>query len=1034
MRQITAILAASLLLLAGCGGGGGSNGDDSVDFSSWKQASLVAAYPRDGQTEVPATAPVALRFSHALTTADPLAPVTFETASGEAVSFSARTFDDNHGLLISPDAPLTPNTAYVVDVGDQSTAYGAVQMPEGGVHFTTRAAQAGATQAVASDPAFRVTRMIPDGQPLPIMDFDALRLQFTQPLDTSSVDYGEDGTIALTFVNADDEAELVPAHILAKGPYLTIDPDQPLAAGTEYTLTLTSNLASTLGNDLQPGDYADLQFTPQDSRPREVLVQEADVSNPDPTQRCGPDTTGDTLSPLTGMPVNCVPLQAMLLGDGTSVQQQGVLTAELAFPPNYPQITPFRVPRGTLLEAASVEVLIAGVAPTGYDSGEVSVTFLSDAVGYLLPNPYSDDKTAPKQVRLFMDVAMTTAGAKANGGLSQDVMHVELVGSGLVKEGRLVIDAIGMVEPRILGQEYGHGLVSFQMASFQDQEAAPSPAPDTTLPTVQSWLPGEDDEGNARAGEMRPGDPIVINLSEPVEPESVASPGSVLLNGADDFDVRVDGATLVINPHTDLAFGQSYTVDLTAGITDLAGNPLDRTYSLSFDMPEKVAGPARSPVATTTYPGYPCVTVGQDLANDIQGRCAGGRSSDDSLPVTDLPANRAIEVQFSQTMNPASIQLGGSFVVQENDQPDGTGTWTDVPGRLEVGKRILRFHPDEPWSDGTLYRYILGSNGDGFSDVADCDGSDAICSAADLPLQTRILAQTIGAAPDANGGGPDMTIYFHGAPATGSVLQTFRNLPTVDVNANFVHDGRTASDDESACTAQSCEALPAMAGGEYVVEENASRIISTDARGLANDANTGCGFNDDGSHSSCPERKFVWLTSGLNSEVIGTGTHPGTGREAVRVAVHPNIIYTSNLDVYADISILPEPVLTRSGPQIMRVRYEEGPGGEPQPLSGWIYENDQGVPTFEVQADIYLDAPYLEPPLPLAHNLHSYELSMTLRGPVTFTQDGRMQVRLRNAEDVPINVTLGANDEIEIDLQLPAEGTSLVFTQPAIKR
>ncbi|MBA1145982.1 Ig-like domain-containing protein [Ectothiorhodospiraceae bacterium WFHF3C12] len=1034
MRQIAATLAATLLLI-GCGGGN-SDGADGVDFSSWKDSALVSTYPRDGQTEVPASAPVALRFSHALTTPDPVSEVTLETASGQAVAFTPKTFDGGRGILISPDAPLAPNTRYVVDIGRQSTEYGAVQTPEGGLQFTTRAGKEGATDTLTSAPAFQVARLIPDGSLLPLMDFSSLRLQFTQPIDRTSLRYAvvndvpDGGSIALV----DDAGELVAAHVLASGPYLTLDPEQPLSPGDEYTLQLDDSLRSTLGNNLEPAGYDGFTFTPGDSRPREVLIQQADVSNPRPGRRCGPDTTGDTLSPLTGMPVNCVPLQAMLLGQSTSVQQQGVLAAELAFPPNYPEVTPFRVPRGTLLNAASVEVLIAGAAPTGYDSGEVSVTFLSDAVGYLLPNPYSDDKTAPKQVRLFMDIAMTTSNPRANGGLSQDLLHVELVGSGIVRDGRLVIDAVGMVEPRILGQEYGRGLISFQMASFPDQEAAPAPAPDTRLPSVQSWLPGEDGAGHSRAGEMRPGDPIIVNLSEPVEPQSVVAGESVLLNGGGDFAVRVNGATLVLDPQPDLEFGQTYTVNLTADVTDLAGNPLDQSYALSFRIPHHVDGPARAPLATTTYPGYPCVTIGRDIANGDHGRCAGGQNSDDHLPVTTLPANRAIEVQFSQTMDPASIELGGSFVVEANTQPDGSGTWSEVPGRLEVGKRVLRFHPETAWAEGRLYRYVLGSNGGGSAAAGDCGGSDAICSAAGHPLQTRMLAQSADFAPEPTHGGPDMTLYFHGAPSTDSVLQTFRNLPTVDVNANFVHDGRTVSDDESTCTRESCEALPAMEAGEYVVEENASNIIATGAGGLAEGANTGCGFNDDGSPASCPARQFVWLTAGLNSEVLGTGTHPGTGREAVRVAVHPNIIYTSNLDVYADVSILPDPVLTPSGPQIMRVRYAEGPEGRPQPMAGWIYENDDGVPTFEVQAELYLDAPYLEPLLSLPHNLHSYELSMTLRGPVTFTRDGRMQVRLRNDADVPIDVSLGANDDIEIDLQIPAGGTSLVFTQPAIKQ
>lgn len=1050
MRQIAAILAASLLLF-GCGG---SNGDseDSVDFSSWTRSSLVTSYPRDGQTEVPASAPVAMRFSHPLTTADPFGEITFETSGGASVSFSAESFSNGRGIMLIPDQALSPNTGYVVNVGSQTTRYGAVRMPDGGIHFTTRARQEGAAQAISSSDTFEVSRLIPDGDTLPLMDFSSLRVQFTQPIDTSTVDYSGAGTIALR----DADGDLVPAYVLAKGPYLTIDPKNELTPGTAYTLQLGSGLRSELGNDLQPGDFGTFTFTPGRTTPRDTTILNAGVSNADPAAQCGPDTTGDVLSPLTGRPVNCVPLQAVLLGDALSVQQTGILTADLAFPPAHPEVTPFRVPRETVLKASSVQVFIAGAAPTGYESGETRVTFLSDAVGYLTPNPYTDDKTAPKRMRMFMDIAMTTANAKANGGLSQDLMHVELVGSAIVQDGQLVIDAVGAVEPKILGQEYGQGLVSFQMASFRDQEAAPSAEPDTTLPTLQSWLPGEDANGQSRSGEMRPGDPIVVNLSEPVAPDSVVAGTSVTLTGpggASVGSVKVDGATLVIQPQPALAFGGDYTIALTSAITDLAGNPLDRTYNLAFSMPHDVPGAARAPVVTTAYPGYPCVTTDRDIANGDHGRCAGGRSADDHLPVTELPANRAIEVQFSQTMDPASIQLGGSFVVQRNSQPDGSGTWSPVSGRLEVGRRILRFHPDAPWNDGTLYRYILRSNGDQSSGSATCDGSGALCAEdGGPPLQTQMLAQSPSTAPADTGGGPDMEIYFHGAPQTESVLQTFRNLPTIDVNANFVYDGRTPSDDESGCTPATCELLAATDdAGNYVVEENAARIIDVGSGGLALNANTGCGFQS-GSGSAdadCPSKEFVWLTAGLNSEVLGPGTfpttdpsHPAAGRQAVRVAVHPNIIYTSNLDVYADIGTVQH---TPSGPQIMRIRYATGPGGEPQPLTGWIYEAqpgdsfsagedyEPGQPVFEVQANLYLDAPYLTPPLNLPHNLHSYEMAMTLRGPVTFTEDGRMQVRLRNVSAVPIDVSIGGG-AVQVDLEIPGQGNSLVFSQTAIKQ
>ena len=999
----------------------------SADFSSWDEASLIYSYPYDGQTEVPVNAPVALQFSHEAWPAEPGETVTFEKASGEAVAFTTRSIAAGQGLVVQPDKPLAPATTYRVRLAPMHTDKGELRMPRDGIAFTTGTRSRGAVEATRTETEFRVSRLIPDGDALPMLDFSTLRLQFTQPLDRDSLAYGEN--LALR----DSEGRLVKAHVVHKGRYLTLDPREDLSPGSQYTLSVGSGLRSLSGQSLNPDEYAAFTLVPQQTTPRETLVQQAAASNANADDACGPDLTGDRLSPLFGEPINCVPLVARLLGDASSSQQSGDLHVELAYPPHFPEVTPFRVPRGTRLAGSSVDVMIGGVTPAGYSSGSLEVLFVTDAVGYLMPNGYSDHPSAPKRVRMFMDVAMTAESAQANGGLSQDLLHLELVGNAIVRDGVMELDALGIVSPRVLGIDQGYGIVPFHMTSYRDQINAPDPERDTEAPKLQSWMPGQAD-----AGDMRPGDPIVVNLTEPVDRGSLARDGAIDLvrDGVGvAFDWRLDGGTLVIRPRVPLAHGSHYQLYLNHRITDLVGNPLAEDYELAFTLPHHIENADRAPVVTTVYPGYGCVTVDRDLANDDHGRCQGGRDSDDHLPVSELPADRPIVVQFSQTMDPGSIELGGSVRVERNSQADGLGTWTEVPGQLETGARLVRFHPEQPWEPDALYRYTLGSNGDPFSAEARCDGSDALCSqrpdgSTGYPLQTRMLAQSPDEAPIATGGGPDLTVYFRGGAPAAGVLQTFRNLPTLDVNANFIHDGRGVDDDQNGCMAANCEALPEHDDeGQVVLEENATRINAVGAGGLASNANTGCGF-EDGEPMDCPERQHVWLTAGLNSEVMGAGSFPGTGKDAVRVRVFPNVIITSNLDVYA--RMLGIPVHNASGPQIMRVRYDRGPDGEPQPLTGWIYETENG-PHFEVDVTIYLDAPYLSPPLGLPHNLHSYEAGFTLQGPVNFLDDGRMQVQLKNTGVVPVNVSVG-DGTIQLDLQMPAQGIFLNFTALPIKR
>src|SRR5699024_1094364 len=122
-------------------------------------------------------------------------------------------------------------------------------------------------------------------------------------------------------------------------------------------------------------------------------------------------------------PLNCVPLESVLLGDKDATMQQGNVLAELAYLSNYPDVSPIRVPRGSSLTGTNIDVQVAVILPADNDgtmsTGDVSITFVSDATGYISANPYSDDPSAPKQDRLFMDVAMTTENEKPNAALSQ---------------------------------------------------------------------------------------------------------------------------------------------------------------------------------------------------------------------------------------------------------------------------------------------------------------------------------------------------------------------------------------------------------------------------------------------------------------------------------------------------------------------------------------------------------------------------------------------------------------------------------------
>lgn len=1041
------------LVLAGCGGGDSQR----VTFPEQHPGGeIFFSYPDAGQTEVSIHAPLIVRASRPIVNAENLTQDQLRLRAGDTtVPVTVSVVAEGQSLVIRPQQPLAFGTDYRLEITGLEGEEGPIVLPGDSLAFTTRLASKGPkSERIASD-NFVVTRMFPDGEELPLLDFSSVRFQFSQPIDTRTVEYGS--SVALE----DGDGELVEATVLAKGTFLTIDPITDLSAEETYTLRLSPALASEYEVALQaPFDGShSYSFTPLATTPRETMVLYAPASG--------------AASQLTGETVNLVPVVSTLLGDNTQSQQQGDVYSELAFVPNFPEATPMRIPRGSMLAGDALEVNIGGEVPAGFDSGDVMVHFISDATGYLLPAPYSTSEDAPRQLRVFMDVAITTGSAQANAAFNQDVLHLELIGQAIVEDGILVADALTVVESEVLGLETAFGTLSFRMEAYRDQQNAPSMAEDTRAPQLQSWLPGGGDFPD-NVSKQRPGDPILLHFDEPLHPGSLDGALRVTENGATaPFEHYFDGVTLVIN--TALAYGAQYQIELGDGITDLSGNPLP-TQTLSFTMPHyQDVGPI-APLPLITYPGFPCVTTGRDLANGSAGYCLGGMATDDRLPLPRMPAGRDIEVRFSQLMDLDSIVLGQSLRIE---RVDVNGTFLgEVSGKLMLRDRLLRFTPDEPWEDGVLYRYVLASNGDGRSSA--CTPGAMICSADGLPLQTRTLAQTPAEAPAIDGGGPDLEIYFRGAPPTHWVFQSLVNLPTADVNGNAVRD---PGEENAVDNAE--------------LEANSARIEVLGTGGAVTAAEIGCLVGED-----CPREKYLYLTGALNGDVVGYLSpdqidaligldDPLLPPEVVSgggvlVYLYPTAIRTSEAVVYADASI-GEASPASTGPQTMRMRPTcdaRGAAAAPNPpnsspiqpcgpddlglVPGWIVEGSDG-PEFVTRLNLYLDSPALEPKVhlipgaladlldtvigtvigaitdllglgtpppvneviavPLAHNQRSFGFDLALRGPLTFHDDGRMEIKQLNLTDVPLNVQLNVLGllDAEVSLLIPAGGTNLNY-------
>ena len=1014
MKKTTIALIVTTAL-AGCG----DSGDQQTVTRAPTPGSLTFTYPADSTppggdqpgvtSTVPTTTPVFLRFNKSIDT--PLTDIPdsliLRDATGNEVTLTDVMFtdEDKMGLAAKPDKALAPGTSYTLTAEGLQVGGAPVSLTADGIKFKTAPATSGPLLSQTEGTGFELARTIPDGgNEYPVTDFTTFRLQFTEPVDPQSVVYGQ--TIRL----ADQAGEPVNAEVYVKGHRVTVDPEGYLDPAQTYNLTVTGGIKSALLDDALSEDHT-LTFNPVDSRSptgkRQIMAQ---VAESIPGQL-----------PLTGADYNSVNLSSLLLGPNNPTSVTGTVFAELGFIPRFEaagQSIPLRIDRGTLLTGSSVVVKVAGAVPAGFESEAVEVRFLSDANGFLMPNPYTDAVDAPRVLELYIDMALNTGNTVANGALGQQLMHVQLVGTAIVEDGKLSIEAVGVIEPDVMGIDTASGLISFKLNGFRNVEDAPLQADfaDTEAPFIKSWVPGDDNQDK-----LRPGDNLVIYFNEPLLPSSINS-GNIQLekNGSPiDVNLEADGGSVVIHPVEPLEHGANYVLALNpngassqngSGLRDLAGNTFASQVALPFQLsPTEPGTPTdQSPLTLITRPGYPCAKTGIDLNAGNQGRCEGGKTGDDRLPIGQLEADKPIIVRFSQNMDPQTIVPGTTLTVER--QTD-TGQWEEIATSeytLTTEPRSLTITPLVPWEADSLYRYTLNAANDDNSVIRSAEG---------LPLQTVLLTQGKWDATHRTAGGNELVNYFTGIEKKNATYLPLRNLPAADANADLDYTKGLEAGSQ---------------GGEVVA--NAVGLSSTGVDplnegedSLVTDARIGCKVGTD-----CPRDKFIYLTAMLDVFIAGTPDDQGR----IPVDILPSVLATTSSDVWvkintalldafaniglADVGIEPDENIP-TGPLTLRIRYSKDADGNVEPVPGSLYTNENGNLTFETTLDLYLDAPYLNPsigPADLDHNLRSYPLdALELRGPVTFLPDGRIQIQLTNVEAVPIDV------EVEGEIELTSSNT-----------
>ncbi|HET9987425.1 MAG TPA: Ig-like domain-containing protein [Kofleriaceae bacterium] len=944
--------------------------NDAVQPLATAQPGVVFTYPADAQVDVPTGAHIVVAFSDPVeasalamcggSATAPTGGVCLVGPNGVVAATAKVVGDDKKALEI--DTTLDAGASYALFV-DGAIAPTATNLPASGtplVHFTTRS-----TQPKSAPPALIAVN---GGDPMspesfrPMLESTTIELLFSEPLDTRSVALAAGQIEFLDSLN-----QPVPATLLADGIHVAIDPKTDLSAGKMYILKLGNKLVDRSGQPLAP---TLVTLMPHDSR----------AGNPPIAQTLKTRQMGDPGSTVsrTGLPPNTVSISKPLIGSQTA----NVLASELATEMGDPKVLggpiAFTIRKGARLRNSGLEVKLGGQIPIGLQTGEIEIELLTDGGGRLFRNPHQpaeqrpENERAPLYMDLSMDIAIYAVDPQGNAVLSQTILGLTGVGVVSATDGVLDVETVTSLDLGLLGVTAAPTNLVLELIT---ETTTSSLAADTTPPTLVSSYPSQNQHDLATdAG-------VDLLFSEPIDLDRARAGGLQLQTGAGaavPFVLESHGAAVVLRPVTRLARG-AYKV-VFSDVADVAGNPATALNPLNFST-AALASTGTPAAITGAHPGVGCALTGGTATSP--GRCVDGAGGDDLYHPFTLASDEPAEVTFDQPIVPTSFTLGtacGSGSVRF-EEVNAAGTCTAaVKGSLVVHEREFQFIPDVPWVAGKTYKMTLVTGGN-----ANCDANE-ICGSS----ETASFDILHGMNGNGEAGGPDLVIPFTGAAPIGATYLMATTAPTTDLNGSSSVDGSEATEDSNRTAMHVSGTTGAVSSAKF-----------TSGQCMGGQQDDGC----------------MYINGSMATELLpiqmGCTLPDGTMVPVCQpVAIAPGVMYGTSVGMDA-VALFT--LSTSTETSIMRVR-EPASG----PITGYVYD-DNGTPKMMVKLDLYMDAPDMSITLS-SHDLHSKPISLALKGPVSFTPDGRMSIAVANVATVPIAINLTTTGFISstVSLTLPA--------------
>ncbi len=191
--------------------------------------------------------------------------------------------------------------------------------------------------------------------------------------------------------------------------------------------------------------------------------------------------------------------------------------------------------------------------------------------------------------------------------------------------------------------------------------------PDTTPPEITARTPGPN------AANVGVGESIVIQFSEPMDPNSVASAFSLQCAG-NNVAVGVSGFdnAFMFTPVQSLGNGRSCTARISSAARDVSGNSLTPALT-TWNYSTSTTADVTPPTLISTTP---------------------------SNGATNVSTGVVFRIRFSEAIDPASLESEDSRILVNPDIGDGLLDWS-------TDRTTLTFDPDDPLASNAFYALVV---------------------------------------------------------------------------------------------------------------------------------------------------------------------------------------------------------------------------------------------------------------------------------------------------------------------------------------